>query len=91
MSPVASIARDRRIARLARRLDAMALEQLRTEVVRLAEENEHLRVQLVDAERTADFWWNESIDMLQRACEESGGTPGITQAGQLVVVPGAIA
>jgi len=69
-----------------RRLDAIAIEQLRAEVSRLAEENEALRDECARAAEDADFWSREATDMHLQLCEEKGGTPGITQAGALVVV-----
>ena len=70
-----------------RRLDAIAIDQLRAEVSRLAEENEELRKQLAWAEQAAEAWRDDALNFQMELCEHSGGTPGITQTGALVVVP----
>ena len=79
-------ARGRLLKKLVDRLDAEALDQLRTEVARLGVENDELRDRLHSAETDRDFWWQEATDMNLAMCEATGGSPGITQAGQLVVV-----
>lgn len=70
-----------------RRWDAIAIDQLRAEVARLAEENDALRDECARAAEDADFWNREARDMQLQLCEQTGGEPGITQAGSLVVVP----
>lgn len=79
------------ITAIARRLDAIAIDQLRAEVVRLAEENEGLRQRLADAEQDADWWRADAIEQNLRLCEAVGGSPGITIDGRLVVAPGGAA
>ena len=71
---------------LARRFDALAVDQLRAEVARLATENDQLRDELASAEQRADTWARDATDMHLQLCEAHLGVPGITQAGQLVVV-----
>ena len=72
--------------RVARRLDRLALDQLRQEVTRLAAENDQLRADLTHAQENADFWANEATEQHLKACELSGERPGITRACQLVGV-----
>lgn len=72
--------------RLAARLDAIALQQLREVAARQTEQIDELRRKVEDAERCAEFW-RENADQLQDAlCERTGGHPGLTRAGELVVV-----
>lgn len=77
----------RSITCLQRHFDAEAIEQLRAEVVRLDAENEQLRTQLYWAEESAESWRRDATDMHLQLCELHVGKPGITQGGQLVVVP----
>lgn len=73
------------LARLRQRLDALALDQLRTEAARLAAENDQLRERLVVAEESAEFWGREATDMHLQLCKLRAGAPGITCDGHLVV------
>lgn len=70
---------------LARRFDALAVDQLRAEVARLAAENEQLRDRLAAAEQNAESWARDATEMHLQLCEAHLGLPGITQSGQLVV------
>lgn len=79
--------RPQSLAALSRRLDAQALEQLRTVAAAQAKEIDDLRVRLADTEETLDFWWRSATDMQLELCERTGAQPGITQSGRLVVVP----
>jgi hypothetical protein len=74
------------IARLARKLDAIALPQLRHECARLIAENERLRADLEVAERVAESWRDDALRMQNELCASSGGSPGITVDGTLLVV-----
>lgn len=74
------------LAALARRLDALALDQLRAECARLAAENETLRDHLVLAEERADFWCREAMHLQQELCQQRHAHPGITPTGHLVLV-----
>lgn len=69
-----------------RRLDVLALEQLRVEAARLYVENEALREEAARANEAADWWREQALDMQLQACEASDVAPGITQSGLLVVV-----
>lgn len=84
----AILARGRLREKLAKRLDAEALEQLRAEVGRLGAENDELRDRLYWAEQDAESWRRDATDMHLQLCKTTGGCPGITQDGALVVVPG---
>lgn len=79
------------VARLLRRFDAAAHEQTLAEVIRLAEENEHLRIELSRAEEAAEAWRNDALSMMDAQCVATGATPGITQSGALVLVPKVLA
>ena len=72
---------------LRRRLDAIALGQLRAEATRLAAENDDLRSRLADAEDDAEFWRREATEQHLQLCEAQVATPGITQDGRLVALP----
>jgi len=76
----------RKAMALRRRLDALALEQLRVEAARLYVENEALREEAARANEAANWWREQAIDLQLAQCEETGGAPGITTEGQLVVV-----
>lgn len=71
--------------RLAARLDQLALDQLRAEAARLANENERLRAQLEREEASAAFWQNAAAS-LQRDLEDVGVPIGLTADGQLGAV-----
>lgn len=77
-----------RLRSIQRRLDAVALEQLRAEAARLIEENENLRERLSRAEDDARWWAEESTRMHLDLCEARVGAPGITREGHLVLVQG---
>ncbi|PWB28876.1 hypothetical protein DCO49_03990 [Stenotrophomonas sp. SPM] len=70
-----------------RRLDREALSQLCAEVARLAVENEELRQQLWLAEDAACAWQEDAMNLQQVLCQATGGHPGLTVDGALVVVP----
>lgn len=75
------------VARLQRRLDAEALDQLRAEAARLAAENDELRTQLYWADESAESWRRDATEMHLQLCELQCAKPGITVDGALVVVP----
>lgn len=70
-----------------RRLDRLAFIQLCAEAARLAVENERLREQLWRAEDAAQFWQEDALGLQQALCEATGGRPGLTLDGSLVVAP----
>lgn len=76
---------DQALARIQRRLDAIALDQLRAEAARLAAENDDLRNRLAWAEDDAESWRRDATEMHLQLCELHVGQPGITQDGRLVV------
>lgn len=80
--------------RIARRLDALALEQLRATAAALIEENDRLRASLERAEARADnaeeaaySWRDDALRFQLELCEREGGAPGLTIDGGLVIVP----
>lgn len=75
------------VARLLRRFDAAAHEQALAEVIRLAEENEHLRTELWRAEEAAEGWRDDALRLMEEQRTATGAQPGITQSGALVLVP----
>lgn len=77
---------NRILSAIKRRLDAEAIEQLRTEVLRLDEENARLRDQLALAEQDAASWRDDALGLHRQLAEQLGGQPGVTKHGQLVVV-----
>lgn len=86
--------RARVVAGLRRRLDDQALDQLRAVAAAQAEqidslqaENASLRGQLDQAESWCDAWRDDALRFQQQLCEHTGGEPGMTADGALVVVP----
>ncbi|WP_339829434.1 hypothetical protein [uncultured Arenimonas sp.] len=71
--------------RIAARLDRLALDQLRAEAARLAEENERLWAELQRAESAAGFWQDNALAM-QRDLEDAGVPVGLTADGQVGAV-----
>lgn len=69
-----------------RRLDRLALEQLRVVAARQSEEIDELRRQLAFAEQCADSWRVDALRFMEEACERTGGTPALTLV--MVVPPG---
>ncbi|CAM3351368.1 hypothetical protein [Paracidovorax anthurii] len=79
---------------LRRRLNAAAYALLNEEIVRLdcecerlRAENESLRTQLSWAEDCAERWREDAIEAINAQADLEGGAVGLTQAGQLVVIP----
>lgn len=82
------------LAALRRRLDDQALAQLRAvaaaqaeQLDALREENASLRGQLDQAESWCDAWRDDALRFQQQLCDRTGGEPGMTVDGALVVVP----
>lgn len=80
---------------LERRFDQQALEQLRTEVSRLAAENDELRAlkdqlreALAEEQYQSDLWRKDALDFQLQLCERTGGQPGIDINGHLRIVAG---
>lgn len=79
------------LSKLQRRLDSVAIDQLREEVAALAEkaeeleaENQRLQILAADAQQWADQWRDDFMELQLSAYPDS--SPGITQNGSLVVV-----
>lgn len=75
------------IARILRRWDGIANQQLIEAAARLAEENDHLRTELRWAEDAAESWRADALRMMEEACASGDRQPGITLDGALVTVP----
>jgi len=78
---------------LRRRLNALAYDQINEELARLdAEvealkaENEQLRARLSYAEGWAESWREDAMEAMEQLASISGGAPGLTMDGRLVVV-----
>lgn len=81
-------------ARIQHRLEKLELEHLREHAAELAERLEAAEKRAAEAEERArysesicDFWHDQAVDMQRAAAEESGGMPGLTMDGTLVIVP----
>ncbi|MFU8837897.1 MAG: hypothetical protein ACNA75_06295 [Thiohalomonadaceae bacterium] len=78
---------------LQRRLDAIAIDQLRKEVVMLRErlDRTEARADKAEAEAArawecADEWREDYFDAQLRLCEELNAQPGLTTSGKLVPI-----
>lgn len=94
MRPAAS-AQDRLLRAMEQRWNQQALEQLRTEVGRLAAENDELRASkdqlreaLAEEQHQSDLWRQDALDFQLQLCERTGGQPGIDINGHLRIVAG---
>lgn len=76
----------RSLQTLAAWFDAQALDQLRIEVVRLAEENERLRINYANVAYAANSLHEENINLQCALCEAMDGKPGLDISGKLVVI-----
>jgi len=76
---------NRQCAAVRRRLDAIALDQLRAEAARLVEENDQLRERLAIAESCADRWHDDAMRLTEELIT-SGRRVGLTRAGSLQVI-----
>lgn len=74
------------LAALQRRLDALALDQLRARCAEQAEYIERLTNDYNNAAADADWWRDQAIEQNLREAAATGGRPGLTQSGALVVV-----
>jgi tryptophan 2,3-dioxygenase len=77
-------------ARVQRRLERWELQHLRQHAAELAVRLEEAERRLSDAEDAAEFWREQHIETINQIAEETGGTPGLTMGGQVVVVPAAV-
>lgn len=82
------------IRAMQRRLERWELVHLREHAAELAERLEAAEKRAAEAEERAraaeascDFWHDQAVDAHYAAAEESGGAPGITMDGTLVIVP----
>lgn len=69
-----------------RRLEKLALAQLRAECARLVIENDALRARADAAEDAADAWREEAHDSYFQLLDATDGQPGITQQGHRVII-----
>lgn len=81
------------LTKLQKRLDAIAIQQLRNEVAELAgrvekleADNQRLYSHAVDAEEWAEQWRDDFMQLQLESYPDD--SPGITQSGHLVVVRG---
>lgn len=81
-------------ARIQRRLERLELEHLRQHAAELAERLEAAEQRAADAEQrlswaedNAEFWREQHIETINQMADDTGGTPGLTMGGQLVIVP----
>lgn len=75
------------VHRIESRWDRQAIAQLRAEVTRPGAENDELRGQLYRMEDCAESWREDAMNFPMELCRRSGGEPGITAGGALVIVP----
>ena len=75
------------VARILRRWDGIANEQLTAAAAALAEENDRLREELRWAQDAAESWREDALRMMEEACADGDKRPGITIDGALVLVP----
>lgn len=80
----------RLLTSLQRRFDLAAVDQLRAEVHRLAEENAELKrrlaiaqEQLSLADSLAEGWQEDAMDAIEQLIEIRGGTAALDQAARL--------
>lgn len=71
---------------VARRLEALELQSLRTLCEKQHEEIARLSEQLALAEQEAEFWREDALGLQAQLCELTKGAPGMTRDGRLVVV-----
>jgi len=77
------------INRLERRLDKLALEQLREVVVTLSTQVERLEMEASRAHEAVDFWHEQATEMQLALCDENYATHhcvGINKEGEMMVV-----
>ncbi len=72
--------------RLLRKWDAIAIAQLCALAEQLHEENIQLRSDLAHAEHCAESWRDDALQAMEDLAEATGGRPGLTASGALVVV-----
>lgn len=82
------------LARIQRRLDAAALDQLRavaaeqlTTIEQQRERIARLEASERDAWLIADNWRDDALDYLTQLAEETGQRVGLTPCGQVFVIP----
>ncbi len=72
--------------KLIRKWEAIAIAQLCAMAEQLHEENIQLRRDLRFAEDAAESWRDDALQAMQDLIEATGGRPGLTVSGALVVV-----
>ena len=77
------------IARLRRRLNALAYDLVHEELARLDQENEALRSAVLRAEESADYWREQCLQALESTAAQCQGHVAMAPNGQLLVLGGA--
>lgn len=73
------------VAQVARRLEALELQTLRSLCEKQHAEIDRLREHVDRAEEVAEFWREEALELQEQLCEVTNGRLGLTQGGHLVV------
>ena len=73
---------------LQRRLERWELPHLRLLAAQQAEQIEELQRRLAWAEDCAERWRDDALALQEELATATGGVPGLTQAGQIVVTEG---
>lgn len=68
-----------------RRWDSAALDQIAQTARTQGEEIAELRARLEAAEDAAEFWREQAMELQQQLADATGGAPGLTSSGQLVI------
>lgn len=83
--------------RILRKWDAIAARQLCEAAAEQSALIDRLRLDLDDArdearraDECAESWRDDALRMQEQLCEMTGGQPGLTQQGELVVVQGVV-
>lgn len=77
----------RSILAVARRLHAAELETLRDLAQRQHAEIDRLRADLLRMTEAAESWRDDALRAMEEACADGSHAPGLTMAGELVVIP----
>jgi len=76
---------EKTIKRLKKKLDIIAIEQLRSEVASLSTQLEQAETAIIYAEENAGFW-HDQVMSLDEQMSETNCSLGITKSGEMVVV-----
>lgn len=75
------------LAAIQRKLDRWELDHLRLLAAQQAEQIEELQRRVAWAEDCAERWRDDALDLQSQLADDTGGAPGLTMSGRLVVVP----